>query len=131
MDGYDQTMDVLLKGGRRSFTASEEPGFVKGHAFVVDGGLIAGWRFTEAQESWNAFRELMGLPRKEIPLPVTFAFCCGRSADRPGDPKRPRPQPPAILRICGIGGCYGPSGYERRSRELRGFRTSPAPYCSA
>ncbi|MGH7857458.1 MAG: SDR family oxidoreductase, partial [Candidatus Binatia bacterium] len=49
--------------------ASEESAFVSGHELVVDGGLVAGRRFTEAQESWNAFRELMGLPRKDYPKP--------------------------------------------------------------
>jgi NAD(P)-dependent dehydrogenase (short-subunit alcohol dehydrogenase family) len=49
--------------------ASDESAFVNAHALVVDGGLVAGRRFSEAQDSWNAFRELMGLPRKEIPKP--------------------------------------------------------------
>jgi len=50
--------------------ASDESSFVNGHALVVDGGLIAGRRYSEAQESWNVFREEMGLPRKDYPRPA-------------------------------------------------------------
>jgi NAD(P)-dependent dehydrogenase (short-subunit alcohol dehydrogenase family) len=49
--------------------ASEESGFVTGHSLVVDGGLIAGRGYGEAQENWNLFRELMGVPKKEIARP--------------------------------------------------------------
>ena len=51
------------------FLASDESAFVNGHAMVVDGGLTAGRRFSEAQESWNTFRDLMEIPRKETPRP--------------------------------------------------------------
>ena len=44
--------------------------FINGHAMVVDGGLTAGRRFSEAQDSWNTFRDLMGIPRKETPRPT-------------------------------------------------------------
>ncbi len=49
--------------------ASDESSFVNGHALVVDGGLVGGRGFSEAQESWNDFRELMGVPRQPIPKP--------------------------------------------------------------
>ena len=42
---------------------------MNGHALVVDGGLVGGRGFSEAQESWNDFRELMGVPRQPIPKP--------------------------------------------------------------
>jgi NAD(P)-dependent dehydrogenase (short-subunit alcohol dehydrogenase family) len=51
------------------FLASDDAAFVNGHAMVVDGGLTSGRRFSEAQESWNAFRELMGIAKKEYPRP--------------------------------------------------------------
>ncbi len=49
--------------------ASDESTFVNGHALVVDGGLVGGRGFTETQEGWNAFRELLGVPRREFPKP--------------------------------------------------------------
>lgn len=49
--------------------ASDEASFVNGHALVVDGGLVGGLRYSQAQESFNFMRELMGVPRKEVPKP--------------------------------------------------------------
>jgi NAD(P)-dependent dehydrogenase (short-subunit alcohol dehydrogenase family) len=52
------------------FLASDESAFVNGHALVVDGGLVGGRRYSEAQDSWNAFREMLGAPRKDVPKPT-------------------------------------------------------------
>ncbi len=49
--------------------ASDESGFVNGHALVVDGGLIGGVRHSQAQETFNIMRDLMGVARKEFARP--------------------------------------------------------------
>ena len=55
--------------GAAVFLASDDAAFVNGHALVVDGGLVGGRRYTEAQENWNAFREMMGVAPKPFPKP--------------------------------------------------------------
>lgn len=49
--------------------ASDDSSFVNGHALVVDGGLVGGVRYSQAQESFNVMRDLMGVPRKEFERP--------------------------------------------------------------
>jgi NAD(P)-dependent dehydrogenase (short-subunit alcohol dehydrogenase family) len=49
--------------------ASDEAAFVNGHTLVVDGGLVGGVRYSQAQETFNVMRSLMGVPIKDIPKP--------------------------------------------------------------
>ena len=51
------------------YLASDESGFVSGHALVVDGGLVGGRSFGEAQDTWDQLAEMLGGRPRHWPRP--------------------------------------------------------------